>query len=69
MLDSSVPVDFFIISMSYFIHCMPGALKLLQPGNPDFSQLKDFFLNKQKTTTTTKKKPRHFFNQCSTIPE
>ena len=68
MLDSLVPVDFFIISTSRIAHCMPGAVKLFQPGNPDFSQLKDFFLKKKKKKKE-RKTPRHFSNHCSTMPE
>ena len=57
MLDSLVPVDFFIISTSRIAHCMPGAVKLFQPGNPDFSQLKDFFLKKKKKKERKKNTP------------
>ena len=57
MLDSLVPVDFFISSTSCIAHCMPGAVKLFQPGNPDFSQLKDFFLKKTKQNKTKQNTP------------
>ena len=64
MLDSLVPVDFFIISTSRIAHCMPGAVKLFQPGNPDFSQLKDFFLKKKKK----RKKEKHPVTSPTTVP-